>query len=96
MNNLQRLQKEIERIEEYDEDDIPLGKENAIFEKTVEMAVEAADELIVHGSNGDNTNLITAEVALRMMAKVVGPLRSEELGRRLKRQHEDNDQRKVG
>lgn len=73
MNRLKRLQEFLQEIEAYKKDeDFPGEVAEHRRAKIIEMAVEAADELIMEGSDGsvEETDFLTAAVAMRFNQKV--------------------------
>ena len=70
--------KETQRQEEIDED-YPGQQNDSRRLKIINHAVEAADRIIMEGSNGDTeeTDYLTGIVAQRFMEKVAGRLQSE-------------------
>lgn len=70
-DNLKRI---LDDLAATDEGDIPLGRDVARRETIVQHAIEAADALICEFCEGEEMNMVTAQVAIGMMEKVLRPL----------------------
>lgn len=90
MDRLESLTNRLYQMGSQDEDDFPLGRSESRREMVIKAAVEAADELIMEGSDGsdEDTNYLTGEVALKLLEKTIHPLRSAVLAKDIKERHE--------
>jgi hypothetical protein len=83
LKDLKKMLKEAESLRL--SDDYPGQTDEFRRQRIIEMAMEAADEIIMEGSDGseEETNFLTSAVAVKMVGKVHFPIQGQLLRRDL-------------